>query len=109
RKIDRLKSLPYPLFPSKHTPFIKGLRMEIPALPGEYEAIYQPAVDMELSGVKFAASGYADRDFWELIVGSEKLYETVYTKELPEAIPTLPSGLVYPVPAGTSIRFIFHN
>lgn len=108
-QVDRIGSLPYPLFPSKSIPFVKGLRLPVPAMAGAYEAIYQPEVDVEFVELKVAASGYADGDWWELLVGEEKLFETIYTKELPEVAPAGPAGLVYPVPAGTSIRFVFHN
>lgn len=104
-----LEELPHPLFPKKVIPFTKGIRMEMPAEQTTFEAIHEPSVDVEFFGVKFAATGYADRDYWELVIDQEKLFETIYTKELPHLMPAGSSGLVYPVSAGTPIRFIYNN
>ena len=109
--LDRIKAidqLPYPFFPTKRKPLIKGFILEVPAVQGVFTVEYTPSSDAELIGVSVAASGYAVPDFWELEVGQDKLFETIYTKELPEWI-VLGPFLVFPVLAGTTIRFSFHN
>jgi len=110
--VEEVKRINFPehLFPTKHRPFTKGFRMSIPAMTGTYETVYTPEEDMELVDIGIACSGYADNDYWELLVGDYKVVETMYTKELPEHInmgTTL--YVVHAVPAGTPMRLQFHN
>ena len=107
--VDELRKLPYPYFPSKTTPYVKGFRLFVPAQKGIYEVTYVPESDMDLTGVAVASTGYADFDYWELQIGDLKLFESIYTKELPEVYAPGALGAVVPVPAGTTIAFRFHN
>ncbi|WKL02729.1 hypothetical protein Q0F98_02170 [Paenibacillus amylolyticus] len=44
------------------------------------------------------------------MIGTEKVCHTIYTKELPESVSMGNSfGIVYPIPAGTTITFEFFN
>ncbi|MCX7610401.1 MAG: hypothetical protein N2043_02285 [Ignavibacterium sp.] len=108
--IDLIRQFPYPLFPKKTIPFVKGFSIDVPAKSGLYQIEYKPDVEVEFVGISVACSGYREKDFWELTVNGEKLFETIYTKELPESH-SLGAGFstVFPVPLGSSILFDFHN
>lgn len=106
----QIRELPFPWFPKKTKPFVKGLSLSLPAADGTYEASYTPGADMELLTVAVACSGYAADDYWELWVGSERICETIYLKELPESVGMgSPWAVVFPVPAGTPVSFRFRN
>ncbi len=104
--IDEIGKIHIPGFPTLGVPFTKGLKINIPATMTTHTIEYVPTVDMELSGVIIACSGYADDDYWELIINGVTYYETIYTKELPEMSPQ--SGVI-PVAANTAIAISFHN
>lgn len=110
--IDEIKKINFPahLFPTKTKPFTKGFRLETPPIAGIYPKSYTAPSDMELVDVGIACSGYGDGDFWELFIDTEKIMETVYTKEVPQHInagTTLYT--VIRIPAGSTIRLDFHN
>lgn len=115
--IDEIKKINFPahLFPRLTHPFTKGFRMEIPPIPGTQSLVYVTTEDMELINVSLACSGYKDTDEWEVstIAPGEpeyKLVETMPTRELAESI-NMGNVLyiVHRLPAGTTIRFDFHN
>lgn len=110
--VDEVKKVNFPphLFPELSKPFTKGFRMEVSASTGMFEKVYIAPVDMELIDVGLACSGYGDEDYWEVIVGADKIIETMYTKELPQHI-NMGSTLytVEKIPAGTEIKLQFHN
>jgi hypothetical protein len=110
--IDEVKKVNFPphLFPTKSRPWTKGFRMEIPPTTGMFELVYVPTVDLELIDVGLACSGYGDEDYWELQVGTEKIIETMYTKELPQHI-NMGTTLytIERIPAGTPLKMQFHN
>lgn len=110
--IDEIKKINFPdhLFPTLTTPFTKGFRLETPAIAGIYTKTYKTLQDLELVDVGLACSGYGDGDLWELNVGTTKLVETMYTKELPQHI-NMGTTLytVIQIPAGTDITLEFHN
>lgn len=110
--IDEVKKvrLPEGLFPTLTTPFMKGFRIDIPAINAMYEEIYTLTQDMELIDIGLACSGYGDGDYWEVLINDEKIIETMYTKEIPEHI-NMGSTLytVYKCVSGTNIKIRFHN
>lgn len=75
-----------PFYPTKPTPYIKGVRMEVIA--GAPAAINTHTVDREseLISVAIACSRYDDKDNWDLVINGRLIVETVYTKELPEGL-----------------------
>jgi len=106
----RVVDLPYPLYPNKTRPYIKGLQLIVPATAQTYSTTYTPTEDVELLAVAMAASGYSLGDYWWVDVGQERIIDTCYTKELPESVLLgTPWSIVYPVPAGTQIRLSFNN
>lgn len=98
-----------PYIPTKITPFTKGLRLVVNPLVQSFSVSYTPLVDMELLAVAYAATGYQDGDYWELIIGGVTIVETNYTKEVAELVKMGPGMIVYPVAAGTQISFVFQN
>ena len=90
--IDEVKKINWParLFPQFTKPFVKGLRIDVPALIGTYEVGYILAQDMELINVALACSGYKDGDYWECTTqapGEDEytVVETMATRELAES------------------------
>jgi hypothetical protein len=115
--IDEIKKINFPahLFPQLTHPFLKGFRIDVPAIPGTYSITYPCAEDMELINVSLACSGYKDTDEWEVVTiapgeSEYKLVETMPTRELAESI-NMGNVLyiVHRLPAGSTIRFDFHN
>lgn len=94
----------YPYYPTKGKPFIKGRRVPI------NEAIvkdeYTVPEDMELITVSIGASRYHDSDHWSLKINGELIFDTIYTKDVPEGFYFM---VVREVKAGQVIEFIFHN
>lgn len=106
----RVCDLPHPLYPNKVRPYVKGLQLQVPPVVGTYTTIYTPAEDVELISVSFAASGFSLDDYWFVDVGTERILDTIYTKELPEAVLMgSPWAVVLPVAAGTVITLGFVN
>ena len=115
--IDEIKKINWPahLFPRFTKPFVKGFRMEIPALPGVYELSYIAQEDLELVNVALACSGYKDTDEWELITQAPDedpytVVETMPTRELAESI-NMGNVLyiVHRLPKGSTLTFKFYN
>jgi hypothetical protein len=110
--VDEVKKIHFPphLFPEKTRPFSKGFMLQVPPMAGRYEEVYVTTEDMELIDVGLACSGYADGDYWELVVNTEKIIETMYTKEVPQSI-NMGTTLytVVKLPAGTELRLQFYN
>ena len=108
----KIKKLPYPLFPTKYEPKTKGFELQVQNNNlAPFTVEFTPDVDIEFLGVSIACSSYSAGDYWELEIGTEKPYETIYTKELPESINigNMGFGIVYPVAAGTLMKFSFYN
>lgn len=115
--IDEIKKINWPahLFPRKTKPFHKGFRLEIPAMSGTYSIQYTCVEEMELINVSLACSGYKDSDEWEVTTKAPgdaeyKVVESMPTRELAESI-NMGNVLyiVHRLPAGSIIRFDFHN
>jgi len=108
--IDKVKEFPYPQFPKKVVPFVKGFKMDVPASNGVYNYTYNLKEDVELVSIAMACSSYGTGDYWEVQAGSEKICETIYTKELPESVGMGNYlSVVYPLPANSAIIMYFYN
>lgn len=128
-RIDHIDGITFPenAFPTLFGKYMKGLRMELPAAIAPFSVEYQLPVEMEFAEISFAATGYSDGDYWEMFIGLppgptppggtqppervfELIYETIYTKELPQSIVAGNGiGNITKLPAGTIIRMVFHN
>lgn len=122
KRIGHIDGITFPenAFPTLFGKYMKGLRMEIPAAVAPYTVEYELPVEMEFAEVSFAATGYSDGDYWELFIALppvapaspvfDLIYETIYTKELPQSIVAGHGiGNITKLPAGTIIRMVFHN
>lgn len=111
--IDEIKkvNLPERFFPNGDTPKMKGFRIDVPAIAGEYSLEYvAPEGDIDLIDVSIACSGYHDGDYWDFEVGNTKICETLYTRELPENIAQSNAvRLFYKIKRDTVMKMIFNN
>lgn len=115
--IDEIKKINFPahLFPRKTKPYLKGFRLEIPAASGTYSIQYTTTQEMELINVSLACSGYKDTDEWEVstMAPGEPAYQVVESMPTRELAESINMGnvlyIVHRLPAGTTIRFDFHN
>lgn len=93
-----------PFFPTKGTPFIKGRRVSING--STAEDVYVVPAQMELLTIALGASKYHDEDNWSLTVDGVTLFESVYTKDVPEGFYFM---VVKEVQVGSEIKFTFNN
>lgn len=108
--IDKVKEFPYPQFPKKVVPFVKGFKLDVPASTGVFTHTYVLPEDMELVSIAMACSSYGIGDYWEVQAGEEKICETIYTKELPESVGMGNYlSVVYPLPQNAAITMYFYN
>ncbi|MGG1263856.1 hypothetical protein [Brevibacillus laterosporus] len=109
-RVGKIGALPHPQFPNKTVPKVKGIWIDVPPNIGVYSKIITADKDVEFINASLAASGYLHPDYWEFTIGNYKLFETIYTKELPQ---TIYSGtmmsMVYPVVKDTPFRIDFIN
>lgn len=109
-RVGKLAELPYPLFPSNTIPKTKGLYIDVAPTIATYSKTITPNKNIEFFSVAIACTGYLFPDYWEFTIGDYKIFETIYTKELPQ---TIQSGnmlsMIYPVPANTPLRLDFKN
>jgi hypothetical protein len=95
-----------PFMPTKTTPYIQGRIIEVGGQIGDVEDVFQLDSDVELVSVAVGASYYEATDNWDLLIGNMRLFNTIYTKDVPEGIYLI---AVVPIAAKTDIRFVFHN
>jgi len=101
---------PNHIIPSYTRPYTKGFRMVIPPIAGKYEATYQATSNLELIDVAIACSGYNGDDYWNLLVNDTLLFDSIYTKEIPQHI-NMGTTLftVYKVSPNDIIKLEFYN
>ncbi|MBO9598579.1 MAG: hypothetical protein J7559_12285 [Cohnella sp.] len=108
--IDKVRELPYPHFSKFTKPYVKGRMIDVSASAAAFTDSYSLPFDAEFLSIAFASSIYCVGDYWELTIGTDKVCEQIYTKELPESVSMGNSfGIVFPLAAGTSIKFQFFN
>ncbi len=94
----------FPFFPTKGVPFIKGRRVLVND--GFVEDVYNVPYHMELLTISIGASRYNDADNWSLFIDGELIFDTVYTKDVPEGFYFM---VVKEVVPGSEIVFRFNN
>ena len=83
---------------------VKGFAESIPAMQAQYKAVsWTLPYNIVITGVTVNQSSWKGEDYWELWVDDEKLFETVYTKELGEQKHW---EVVYPIAEGQVIEVI---
>lgn len=111
-QVGRLNSgrLDYPFMPTKTVPYIKGMMLDVLGTIQNFDIVYTPSFDIELASVAVGASEYNLRDNWSLFIGNDVadnyVFETIYTKDLPEGAYLM---AVKTITAGTPITFRFTN
>lgn len=107
RKIDTPVQiiLPPHLFATYDRPFVKGFRLDMPAVPGVYPVEYVVPQDMELLSIEVGCTGYSDVDCWSFYVNGAVYCETVYCKEVAQ----VKSFGAVKLKAGDVLKFEFNN
>lgn len=86
---------------------VRGFAESIPAMQARYRAVsWDLAHNIVITGVTVNQSSWKGEDYWELWVDNERLFETVYTKELGEQKHW---EVVHPINQGQTIELILHN
>lgn len=93
-----------PFYPTKGKPFIKGRRVLINS--DFVEDTYVVPFDMELITIAIGASRYNDSDYWSLLIDGELIFDTIYTKDVPEGFYFM---VVREVQQNSEIVFKFYN
>lgn len=94
----------YPFYPTKNKPYIKGVRVPVPK--GVTKHRYLVPDDMELLTVSIGCSRYSDLDYWSLWVDGVLVFDSIYTKDVPEGFYFM---VVREVKTGSHIDFEFTN
>lgn len=94
----------FPYFPTKPTPYIKGRRVRVND--DVVTDIYPVPYEMELLTISIGCSRYTDSDYWHLYVDGKQIYDSIYTKDVPEGFYMM---VVTEVKPGSEIKFEFHN
>ena len=86
---------------------IKGFHLGVPAIRGRYRIVdFITPSNIVITGVTYSQSAWKPIDYWELFIGEEKLFDTIYTKE----IATQKNWkIIQPVNQGTKIELILNN
>lgn len=64
---------------------IKGYAQSVPLVGGEYKIVDDLAKgDIVITSVTYSQSSYSPEDYWELWINGDRIFETIYTKELGE-------------------------
>lgn len=94
----------FPFYPTKDLPYVKGIRVPIwqPVTTHQYIV----PNDMELLTVSIGCSRYHDEDHWSLKVDNVLIFDSIYTKDVPEGFYFM---VVREVKTGSIIEFEFNN
>lgn len=86
---------------------IKGFHLGVPAIRGAVRIVdYIATENIIITGITYSQSAWKPIDYWELFVDGEKLFDTIYTKE----IATQKNWqIIQPVNKETKIELILHN
>lgn len=88
---------------------IKGYAESLPALEGTFkiaEKVVEEDKGIVLTGVTFSQSAWKGEDYWSLWVDDDKLFDTVYTKEIGDQKHW---ELIHEVKEGSVIKVLLHN
>lgn len=86
---------------------IQGFAQSIPAIEGKYQVVEWIAEsNVVLTGITYSQSAWKSEDFWELWVDGDRLFETVYTKELGDQKHW---EVIQPINKGQRVGIILHN
>lgn len=85
----------------------KGFYIKVPAIKSAFTIVkFQQNTNLVMTGVTFAQSGWKAEDYWELYIGGEKHFETIFTKE----VATEKNWqVIEPIDKNTEIKLVLHN
>lgn len=93
-----------PFYPTKPQPFVKGRRVAVAS--ATVTDVYIAPQQMELLTMSVGCSKYNDQDHWSLVVDGKLLFDSVYTKDVPEGFYFMVTVEVQP---GSQLEFTYHN
>ncbi|WP_315114566.1 hypothetical protein [uncultured Clostridium sp.] len=85
---------------------IYGEMLEIPAVLGQHIIKFTAPKKARVTGITYSLSTWNLQDSWDLVIGGEKLFDKVRTKEYGEH---KYFNVFYPIDAGQIIKFVFNN
>lgn len=83
-----------------------GKSLDIPAIIGDYTIEFDIAKKGRITGITYSQSSWQYTDNWDLLIGTNKIFSNIYTKEYGE---NKPFYNFYDVNAGDKVYFIYHN
>ncbi len=84
-----------------------GSAQSVPALRGNYKILeWTLNKNIVITGITYSQSAWKGEDYWELWVDGDRLFETVYTKELGEQKHW---EVLHPINEGQTIKVVLHN
>ncbi|NGQ95312.1 hypothetical protein G3578_09110 [Brevibacillus sp. SYP-B805] len=94
-----------PFYPTKFNDHFVGRQVELAAA-GVVSDSFHLDYDTEFVAIHVKAETLYAEDYWELIVGGDKLVETVHTLDWEEGLQLM---VAHPVKAGEVFHFTFHG
>lgn len=85
---------------------ISSKSFDIPATVGDYTIEFDIEKKGRITGITYSQSSWKYTDNWDLLVGTNKLFNSIYTKEYGE---NKPFYNFYDVNAGDKVSFVYHN
>ncbi len=84
-----------------------GSAQSVTALRGNYKILeWTLDKNIVITGITYSQSAWKGEDYWELWVDGDRLFETVYTKELGEQKHW---EVLHPINEGQTIKIVLHN
>lgn len=86
---------------------VKGFCTKIPAIKEKFYVVkYEFPKNAIMTGIVFSQSAWKPEDYWELYVGRERIFDTIYTKEIASKKTW---QCIYPINLGTEMTIILNN
>lgn len=97
-------------FPQNTEPFNEMIKIDIPGLPGVYEAVYETAdAIVEILAVTVTCSGYGETDKYDLFCNDKQWFKNWYCSEVREGLFLGSSTFVYRAAPKTKLHLKFSN
>lgn len=94
-----------PFYPTKFNDHYIGRQVELAAA-GVVSDSFSLPYDVEFVAIHVKAESLYAEDYWELVVGGDKIVETVHTTDWEEGLQLM---VAHPVKAGETFKFTFHG
>lgn len=86
---------------------VKGFYTKITAIKGSFiVAKFKKNANLVIRGVTFSQSGWKAEDYWELYIGDEKRFDSIFTKEVATQKDW---QVIEPVNRDTEIKVVLYN